>query len=350
MRLLYFFLLFVFLLFAFENCKNASSTQIIIPQQPFQKLSNYHFFKGDLKELIPNERVLPYDLNTSLFSDYAHKARFVWMPEGVVAIPDSMGKLQFQPGSVLIKNFFYLNDERDIAKGRRIIETRLLVLMEDGWDALTYIWNKEQTDATLDIVGDIFDVKWIDKNGQSIEANYIVPNKNQCKGCHEFDGKLVPLGPKAPNLSKKYVYDTGEQNQINKWREMGYYANDGTMQSFSIFPKWDDPNADLHHRAMAYLDVNCGNCHNPKGPANTSGLTLTFNQELDMELGIYKAPVATGKGSGGHLYNIVPGQPEKSIMVYRMESTDPGAMMPELGRRLVHREGVDLIAEWIEKM
>ena len=41
-------------------------------------------FLRELSALIPNDRVLPYDLNSPLFSDYAHKARFVWMPEGQV--------------------------------------------------------------------------------------------------------------------------------------------------------------------------------------------------------------------------------------------------------------------------
>ena len=71
---------------------------------------------------------------------------------------------------------------------------------------------------------------------------------------------------------------------------------------------------------------------------------------LDMALGIYKATVSAGAGTGGHTYSIVPGHPEESIMVYRMNSTNPGAMMPELGRSLIHQEGVALISEWIKEM
>ena len=101
---------------------------------------------------------------------------------------------------------------------------------------------------------------------------------------------------------------------------------------------------------MAYLDINCGHCHNPDGAANTSGLTLLADSELNSKLGIYKATVSAGAGTGGFTYSIVPGNPEESILVYRMKSDNPGAMMPELGRRLLHTKGVSLIEEWIRDM
>lgn len=69
-----------------------------------------------------------------------------------------------------------------------------------------------------------------------------------------------------------------------------------------------------------------------------------------MALGIGKAPVAAGKGSGGRLYSIVPGKPDESILLYRIESVDPGVMMPEMGRRLAHKEGVELVRQWILEM
>ena len=63
-----------------------------------------------------------------------------------------------------------------------------------------------------------------------------------------------------------------------------------------------------------------------------------------------KPPIAAGRGAGNYKYTIVPGHPDESIMVYRINSTDPGIMMPELGRKLIHKEGLDLIRQWIEEM
>jgi len=108
-----------------------------------------------------------------------------------------------------------------------------------------------------------------------------------------------------------------------------------------------DEHAALDARARAYLDINCGHCHNAKGAANTTGLTLEASAPEDRHLGICKPPVAAGRGTGDHLFDIVPGQPDDSIIAYRMASADPGEMMPELGRSTVHREGVALIKAWI---
>jgi hypothetical protein len=74
------------------------------------------------------------------------------------------------------------------------------------------------------------------------------------------------------------------------------------------------------------------------------------SQQNPTAFGILKPPVAAGLGSGGLQYDIVPGKPEQSIMAYRIGSTHPGVMMPELGKRLVHEEGVALIRAWIAAM
>ncbi len=322
-----------------------------VGEEPFEQLSEYRFFTGDLADLIPNETVLPYDLNSPLFSDYAHKARFVWMPAGTSAVYHEEEVLDFPEGAVLIKNFYYNHDDRQIEEGRSIIETRLLVKTNAKWEAHSYIWNDEQTDAYLEVIGDIKDVEWIDQAGEKMKVNYIIPNKNQCKGCHYNKGIQEPIGPKVRNLNKSFAYADGEMNQLDKWSEVGYltgYEPDAQHPRVAI---WSEPSSgSLHERAMAYLEINCGHCHNPNGPANTTGLSLVHNASIDQTIGVFKPSVAAGRGTGGHQFNIVPGNPGESILSYRMKSTDPGVMMPELGRRLIHEEGLALIEEWIKEM
>ena len=86
----------------------------------------------------------------------------------------------------------------------------------------------------------------------------------------------------------------------------------------------------------------------PGGSADTTGLYLSVNEKDVRKLGVYKPPVAAGRASGNLMYSIVPGKPEKSILLYRMKSEDPGIMMPESGRALVHSEGIRLIESWIK--
>ncbi len=152
-----------------------------VPEKPYEKLSDYGFFTGDLANLEPNDRVLPYDLNSPLFTDYAHKARFVWMPDGTSAAYTPEDVLNFPEGTVLIKNFYYQNDETDASKGQHIIETRLLINRSSGWEALGYIWNEDQTEALHEVVGGIKDVSWVNAEGVSQTIDYVIPNKNQCK-------------------------------------------------------------------------------------------------------------------------------------------------------------------------
>lgn len=317
----------------------------------FKKLSEYHLFRGELKNLEANDGVLPYSLNSTLFTDYAHKARFVWMPVGKAAEYSPESEFKFPVGAVLVKNFFYPFDFRDESKGRRIIETRLLIHREDGWVGLPYIWNEEQTDAQLELAGGRTDVSWIHDDGSQRSVNYVIPNKNQCKGCHEYDKAMVPIGTKAKHLNLEFAYADGEMNQLEKWTANGYLAGYAPSTETPKLAVWDDEKTGtLDERARAWLDINCAHCHNAKGPGNTSGFFLNIEETDCVKRGFKKTNVAAGRGGGQFLYDIVPGQPDSSIIVYRMESNDPGIMMPELGRKLVHEEAMHVIRQWITEM
>jgi hypothetical protein len=62
--------------------------------------------------------------------------------------------------------------------------------------------------------------------------------------------------------------------------------------------------------------------------------------------GLCKSPNSAGKV--GYLrYDLVPGRPDESILIYRLESTAPKVSMPALGRDVVHEEGVELLRQWI---
>ncbi len=334
------------------NTKKSAEVKLDVSAKPLEKLSGYNFFTGLLNELKPNQRVIPYDLNTPLFSDYAHKARFIYMPEGKSVDYDTSQVLQFPVGSCLIKNFYYPDDFRVLDGKRRILETRLLVHRETGWDALTYIWNDEQTEANLEIAGDIKRVSWIHDDGAKKEIDYLIPNKNQCKGCHWNNGiNIVPIGPKVRNLNRDFDYAEGKENQLVYLAKAGFLKN---MPPAEIYPRLagfqDSAHYSVEQRARAYIEVNCGHCHNPQGPAYTSGLHLNLENQNVENLGFCKAPVAAGKATGNRLFDIVPGKPEESIFIFRMETNDPGMRMPEVGRSIMHNEGVDLIARWIREM
>ncbi len=313
-------------------------------------LSEYGFFKGSLKELNPADGVTPYQLNSALFSDYAFKARFVKLPAGTKAVYNAADVLDFPLGTVLIKNFYYPADFRKPQENIRILETRLLLHEADGWKALPYIWNEEQTEAYLDIAGKNIPVSWTHYSGELKSINYSVPNMNQCKGCHLRGDKVMPIGPSARQLNGTYTYASGEQNQLIYWQTHDMIEGLPNLSNIKALTAYEDEKASVELRARAWLEINCAHCHRRDGPAKNSGLYLLANENDPRVLGVGKAPVAAGKGSGGRLYSIVPGQPDQSILQFRIESTHPGIMMPELGRQLTHTEGVELVRKWIAEM
>jgi uncharacterized repeat protein (TIGR03806 family) len=192
-------------------------------------------------------------------------------------------------------------------------------------------------------------VTWVDEEGETRSINYQVPNTNQCRECHEEHSEVLGLlGPKARHLNRDYAYAGGTQNQLAHWTEIGILSGAPDPAAAPRAAVFDDPDTGtLEERARAYLDVNCGNCHNETGLARTSGLYLDIGETDPTRLGICKTPVAAGQGSGDRKYDIVPGEPDASILVFRMESVEPGIAMPELGRQTVHDGGVAVIRDWI---
>lgn len=296
-------------------------------------LSEYGFFK-DASGWQPNDGVELYQLNSPLFTDYAEKYRYIYIPAGEQAVSDGDGLLQFPVGSALIKSFGYKIDGKD-----RLLETRLLLHRADGWLALPYVWNEKQTEATLKVAGKRLPVSFTDPSGQKRNISYAVPNKNQCKECHSFSGAVMPIGPKIRNLS----HDTLDMLLSNEMLKQ-------TSGDHPSIPDYADKAMPLESRARAYLDINCAHCHNRQGSASNSGLFLTYEEKSPVHIGIGKRPVAAGRGSGGFQFAIAPGRPDQSIMMHRLKSLEPGVAMPEVGRSLVHDEGVSLLSEWIAAM
>jgi uncharacterized repeat protein (TIGR03806 family) len=363
---------------ALTLCALASCTQAPPPAVHFfaagrpEHLSDWHVVYREGGRLALNERVVPYDLNTPLFSDYAHKLRAVWMPPASAATYSATQTFDFPVGTIFSKTFYYpragggarvvsrsADQSKDFAglglnlANVRLIETRLLVRREQGWEALPYVWNAEQTEAILARTGDEVPLELASASGERESFTYVVPNENQCAGCHVTDLKsksIAPIGPKARHLNRDYLYADGSQNQLAYLKKVGYLNGLPDLADVPRNANWLDTSQPLESRARAYLEINCAHCHNPTGPADTTALTFDVASAVDRHLGLCKPPVAAGRGTGDHLFDIVPGHPDDSILAFRIASRETGVMMPEQGRDTVHSEGVALIRAWIAAM
>ncbi len=302
------------------------------PQNP-TSLSSFGFFEGDAGK--PSSALIPYNLRTPLFSDYAEKQRFIYLPAGGTMSASADGKLQFPIGSALIKSFGYPDESGKL----RVLETRVLLHRAGGWVALPYVWRADGNDADLRIGGTRIPVEF-DHGGTKASISYSVPNKNQCKQCHSSGDEIMPIGPVWQNMEFPRA---GDRDRF--LREMPLLAK------LSPEAKWDDAKSGtLNARAHSYLRVNCGHCHAPSGSASNSGLFLDGSAKDPASYGMGKRPVAAGRASGDFDFIVEQGRPDRSILLHRMKSTDSGIAMPELGRAMVHDEGVKLLDDWIAAM
>ena len=314
-----------------------------------QLLSEWKLFEEVDGKIVTASGLIPYELITPLFSDHTSKHRVIRLPKKGKMSWKEDSVLDFPIGTVIAKTFAYPDPSVDKTENERFLETRIETLEESGWYGFSYLWNEDQTDAELRLGGASVDVSWHDAHGKQQANRYQIPNANQCLVCHSQDGKFQPLGPTARNLNRKYHADD-QLSQLSEWSRK-LTLQDLPEQPIPSMTKFDDPQSgSIDDRARAWMEVNCAHCHNPVGSARTSGLDLRFSQRDPGQYGVFKSPVAAGKGTGGRRYDIVPGKPDESILMYRLETDEAGARMPSLARSMVFHESNELIREWISNL
>ncbi|MBY6188042.1 hypothetical protein KUV89_15590 [Marinobacter hydrocarbonoclasticus] len=289
-----------------------------------------------------------YQLTTALFSDYASKYRFLFLPPGDQMAYHDTETFDMPVGTVLVKTFALPYDTALSGDdNERLIETRLLIHREAGWVALPYLW--QGTDAEFTPAGTLV-AHQMTHQDETLSFNYEVPSQPQCKMCHQLsDGttaRFSPIGIKARLLNRP---GHSGANQLNAWVADGRL--DRAPAEIPTAADLYDTAASLTERAKGYLDINCAHCHRAEGFASISGLRLGyFVDHTTMEYGICKQPPGYDGGAAGLDYDIVPGNGAESILPYRMEHLEPKDKMPPVGRAVVHDDAVELIRRWIDTL
>lgn len=331
--------------------------------RPFERLSEYQLLRWRDGRFEYNDGVVPYELNTALFSDFALKARALYVPTGAVMRFHEREAFALPVGSVLVKSFLFAPDLRQPEEGRRLVETRLLVRYPEGWRAFPYLWREDGSDADYWVRGRVEVVPLIDPSGAPRVAQHLVPQRNQCLDCHEDEAggrQVAIIGPKARHLNRTFVYDGEAKNQLVHLAELGLLEGLPPLDRVERAAALDSlvatstegwSAAEVERAARDYLDINCAHCHNPRAVQGvTSQLFLDAHNRDERALGICKVPGSAGSGAGGLRYDIVPGAPEASILMHRVETEVVGEMMPLIGRSLADALGVRLVRQWIRDM
>jgi uncharacterized repeat protein (TIGR03806 family) len=247
------------------------------PSHPPQHLSELCLLDPSPGAVTPKPGVIPYDLNTPLFSDYAQKTRLVYVPPGASATYHAVAALDLPVGSIVAKTFAMAPDQRAPAAGRKLVETRLLVHTSAGWKGFPYVWDGAEKDATYTPGGLVREMPIVTPSGAAVTASYLVPDQNKCARCHADnpDDPLHLIGPTARNLNRDHAYPDGTENQLTRWTELGILTGAPAPEAAPRLVAAHDPaSGTVQDRARAWLEVNCAFCHSDTGLARTSGLLL----------------------------------------------------------------------------
>ena len=248
----------------------ANDGDILLP-----KLSDYNIFTGDPAALTPGNGFHLYELATGLFTDYAEKQRLIKVPANQKFTAVNDGLPHFPDGTALVKTFYYFNDKRNASKGKRIIETRILIKNNGQWMAGTYAWNKEQTDAVLVTGGQKTSVSWIDDKANNKTIAYQIPSAKDCGACHSNNNTIMPIGLKVRNLNRDVTRNNASLNQLQYLQDAGI-MNAVNPDQFSKLPAWQNETYSISERVRAYLDVNCAHCHSSTGSCARSDVRFAW--------------------------------------------------------------------------
>lgn len=355
------------------------------PAAPFPtRLSETGLF-ASVPEHRPAPGLIPYSVNAPLWSDGADKERFIALPgDSIIDFTADRG-WNFSDGAVLVKTF---------SLGKRRIETRLLTRQQGQWAGYSYIWNDEQTDATL-VAAAGMDRTYPNRDGKPQSWHF--PSRAECMVCHSRAANFV-LGPSTLQMNKDHDYAGAIDNQLRTLEHIGVLGV-SRMEHFQEFkrnlqavrrlffiprmlgrrldqglnrleamlgqpslhvdrlprspwryPRLVDPadaRGDLNLRARSYLHANCSQCHVLAGGGNAA-IDLEF-ATLPAKMALFGVRPQHQSFEIADARLIVPGNPERSVLYQRLARRGPG-QMPPLASSVVDQEAVRLVREWIVRM
>ena len=304
---------------------------------------------ADLGTRAPAPGLIPYDVQSPLWSDGAGKRRFLALPDGGAIGHTTDGAWTMPEGAILVKEFS-LELERGNPASARMLETRFLVRGADGWDGYTYRWNDEQTEAHLldGAASATFAVTDPASPGAPVTHTHYFPSRSDCRGCHTTAAGGT-LGMQTAQLNRDFDFGGVTDNQLRAFEHIGLFGGCLPARPATL-PSLADPaatSATLAARARSYLHANCAHCHRPNGTAPTL-IDLRAETPFAATNLCDVAPEAGDLGvSDARL--VRPGEPEQSILWLRLAMRG-SAQMPPLASHVVDPLGSEVVADWIASL
>jgi len=292
-----------------------------------------------LNTLTPTTGVIPFTVNSPLWSDAAIKTRWVAVPndgppytsaEQMAFVPE--GEWGFPNGTVFVKHFELVVNEMTGAKKR--LETRLLVRRENGGVyGVTYKWRPDHSEADL-LPGALDeDIPITTSSGGQRIQRWSYPSRAQCLECHNSQANFV-LGVKTHQMNGDFTYpQTGRtDNQVRTFAHVGLLnptPNEAEIPTYLKSVPVNHPTSPVQHRMRSWIDANCSHCHRPGG---------------------------FGPGYDGRLYTPYENQDLVTFMrfrdhegssLYQRDNALDETKMPPLAKNMVDETAMAVLRQWI---
>lgn len=329
---------------------NLERTPLVEPKAKFPiRLSDTGLFTS-VKNHKPVPALIPYSLNVQGWFDGAHVQRYIGLPDNLQIDFRKLRSWGFPNGTVLVQTL-ELDLEAGNSDSRRRIETRLLTRQASEWVGYSYIWNDDQTDATLVPALGLERVYTIGDSqlpGGHREQTWRFPSRDECMVCHTRASGFV-LGINTVQMNRSHVYGGVSDNQLRALNHIGAFSKplEKSPAEYPHLVNPYDPQEPLAARARAYLHANCSNCHVHTGGGN-SLLEVEFNTPHE-KTNMYNVPPLHETFGISDAKLVAPGSPERSIL-YRRISRGGEGHMPPVGTLQVDHRAAALIRDWIARM
>ncbi len=313
--------------------------------------------------------IVAFEVNTPLWSDGAHKERFITVPAGFKVTPTDSDQYQFPDQTVLIKNF-QIDSVYGDSTTRFFIETRFLVIRQSqfGYQYLgvSYKWYRDQTDAELvSQTSGLDTVHQVKFAGAAKGKRWRYPSQADCGACHFNRGVLGFLTPQLnrpskanPGINQLQALVTANILTANPlagkagptFRWVGLTETGVTPPSGISLVEW---------KARSYFAANCSQCHGNNHANTFESASHDFDFLHPGRRITYTEPDTIGGFVGKHT-NVDPnfpqliyrGFPESSFVMERMMSRPTAfntlsRQMPPLATFQMDSAAANVVKDWI---
>lgn len=312
--------------------------------------------------LVAKTDLIPYDVNSPLWSDGAHKRRWIALPNptgkttGFDRASEQIafartGEWTFPAGTVFVKHFeLTVNEQTGV---RRRLETRLLLRKPapaGGVYGVTYRWRPDHSDADLidEAQSEAFTVTLADGISTRTQT-WHYPGRAECLSCHNDNAHWV-LGVKTRQQNgpcSDPAFPTS--NQLRTWSAIGMFDDpplEAELPNLARTVPIDHPTASIEHQARSWIDANCAHCHRPGGVQ--AFFDATYDTPLHQQR-IVDGNVGTDLGIANARV-IARGSLSRSLLHLRDNSLDPAIKMPPLAKDRVDEPAMAVISAWISSL